>query len=70
MPGAKKQKNPVSIPARPAIALELVQPVVACVAAFAAWPPIVASLVAAASLAACGLQLRRWRWMLAQRTGS
>jgi hypothetical protein len=70
MPGAKKQKNPVSIPARPAIALELLQPVAACVAAFAAWPPIVASLVVAASLAACGLQLRRWRWMLAQRTGS
>ncbi len=64
MPGAKKQKNPVSIPARPAIALELLQPVAACVAAFAAWPPIVASLVVAVSLAACGLQLRRWRWML------
>ena len=70
MPGAKKQKNPVSIPARPAIALELLQPVAACVAAFAAWPPIVASLVVALSLAACGLQLRRWRWMLAQRTSS
>jgi hypothetical protein len=64
MPGAKKQKNPVSIPARPAIALELLQPVAACVAAFVAWPPIVASLVLAVSLAACGLQLRRWRWML------
>ncbi|MFF1615880.1 hypothetical protein ACFVYA_49830 [Amycolatopsis sp. NPDC058278] len=70
MPGAKKQKNPVSIPARPAIALELLQPVAACLAAFVAWPPVVASLVAAVSLAACGLQLRRWRWMLAQRTGS
>src|SRR5690242_16562253 len=30
MPGAKKQRNPVSIPARPAIALELLQPVAAC----------------------------------------
>jgi hypothetical protein len=70
MPGAKKQRNPVSIPARPAIALELLQPVAACVAAFAAWPPIVASLVVAASLAACGLQRRRWHWMLTQRTGS
>jgi hypothetical protein len=66
MPGAKKQKNPVSIPARPAIALELLQPVAACVAAFAAWPTIVASLVVAASLAACVLQLHRWRWMLAR----
>ena len=64
MPGAKKQKNPVSIPARPAIALEVLQPVAACVAAFAAWPTIVASLVVVASLAACVLQLRRWRWML------
>jgi hypothetical protein len=64
MPGAKKQTNPVSIPARPAIALELLQPVAACVAAFAAWPPIVASLVVVAALAACVLQLRRWRWML------
>jgi len=70
MPGAKKQKNPVSIPALPAIALELLQPVAASVAAFAAWPPIVASLVVAVSLVACGLQFRRWRWMLAQRTGS
>jgi len=66
MPGAKKQKNPVSIPARPAIALELLQPVAACVAAFAAWPTIVAVLVVVVSLAACVLQLRRWRWMLAQ----
>jgi len=66
MPGAKKQKNPVSIPARPAIALELLQPLAACVAAFAAWPPVVAALVVAVSLAACGLQLRRWRWMLTQ----
>ncbi len=70
MPGAKKQRNPVSIPARPAIVLELLQPVAACVAAFAAWPPIVAALVVAVSLAACGLQLRRWRWMLTRRTGS
>jgi hypothetical protein len=53
-----------SIPARPAIAIELLQPLAACVAAFAAWPPIVAALVVAVSLAACGLQLRRWRWML------
>lgn len=66
MPGAKKQKNPVSIPARPAIALELLQPVAACVAATAAWPAVVAALVAVASLAACLLQLRRWRWMLAR----
>jgi hypothetical protein len=66
MPGAKKQKNPVSIPARPAIALELLQPVTACVAAFTAWAAIVASLVVVASLAACLLQLRRWRWMLAR----
>lgn len=66
MPGAKKQKNPVAIPARPAIALELLQPVAACVAAFAAWPTIVASLVVVASLAACVLQLRRWGWMLAR----
>jgi hypothetical protein len=64
MPGAKKQTNPVSIPARPAIALELLQPVAAGVAAFAAWPPIVAALVVVAALAACVLQLRRWRWML------
>ncbi len=67
MPGAKKQKNPVSITARPAITLELLQPVAACVAAFAAWPPVVASLVVAVSLAACVLQFRRWRWMLARR---
>jgi hypothetical protein len=66
MPGAKKQKNPVSIPARPAIALELLQPIAACVAAFAAWPTIVAALVVAVSLAACVLQVRRWRWMLAR----
>jgi len=66
MSGAKKQKNPVSIPARPAIALELLQPVAACVAAFAVWPTIAASLVVVASLAACVLQLRRWRWMLTQ----
>src|SRR2546423_11219571 len=66
MPGAKKQKNPVAIPARPAIALELLQPVAACVAAFAAWPTIVASLVVVASLAACVLQLRRWGWILAR----
>jgi hypothetical protein len=66
MSGAKKQKNPVSIPARPAIALELLQPVAACGAAFAAWPTIVASLVVVASLVACALQLRRWRWMLTQ----
>jgi hypothetical protein len=64
MPGAKKQRNPVPIPARPAIALELLQPVAACVAAFAAWPPVVAWLVVLASSAACLLQLRRWRWML------
>jgi hypothetical protein len=51
MSGAKKQTNPVSVPARPAIALELLQPVAACVAAFAAWPSIVASLVVVASLA-------------------
>jgi len=70
MPGAKKQRNPVSIPAVPAIALELLQPVAACVAAFAAWPPIVAALVVAVSLAACGLQLGRWRWMLARRARS
>jgi hypothetical protein len=70
MPGAKKQKNPVSIPARPAIVLELLQPVAACVAAFAAWPPVVASLVLVVALAACGLQLRRWRWMLAHPTDS
>ncbi|WP_426513577.1 hypothetical protein ACPPVO_25035 [Dactylosporangium sp. McL0621] len=69
MPGAKKQKNPVSIPARPAIALELLQPVAACVAAFAAWPTVVASVVVVASLAACILQLRRWRWMLAAAGG-
>jgi hypothetical protein len=67
MAGAKKQKNPVSIPARPAIALELLQPVAACVAAFAAWPTIVAALVVVASLAACVLQLPRWRWMLVRR---
>jgi hypothetical protein len=66
MSGAKKQTNPVSIPARPAIALELLQPVAACIAAFAAWPSLVASLVVVASLAACILQLRRWRWMLSQ----
>ena len=40
MPGAKRQKNPVSIPARQAIALELLQPVAACVAAYAAWPTV------------------------------
>ncbi|GAB3831994.1 hypothetical protein ACFPIJ_29115 [Dactylosporangium cerinum] len=66
MPGAKKQQNPVSIPARPAIALELLQPVAACAAAVAAWPAVMTSLVVVASLAACVLQLRRWRWMLAQ----
>ncbi|MBL7489146.1 hypothetical protein I6A60_40935 [Frankia sp. AgB1.9] len=66
MPGAKKQKTPISVSARPAIALELLQPVAACVAAFTVWPSIVASLVVAAALAACVLQLRRWRWMLAQ----
>ncbi|NUR27307.1 MAG: hypothetical protein HOV83_15920 [Catenulispora sp.] len=64
MPGAKKQRNPVAIGARPAIALELLQPVAACVAAFAAWPAVVAAPVVVASLAACVLQLRRWRWML------
>src|SRR2546423_5345185 len=64
MPGAKKQKNPVSIPARPAIALELLQPVAACVAAFAAWPPIGAALVVAGALAASCLHLSRWRWRL------
>jgi hypothetical protein len=64
MPGAKKQKNPVSIAAVPAIALELLQPVAACVSAFAAWPAVVAYSVVAASLAACLLQLHRWRWML------
>jgi hypothetical protein len=66
MPGAKKQKNPVPIRARPAIALELLQPVAACVAAFAAWPTIVAWLVVVASLVSCVLQLRRWRWMLSR----
>ncbi|NUT21840.1 MAG: hypothetical protein HOV77_21915 [Hamadaea sp.] len=64
MPGAKKQKNPVSIPAVPAIALELLQPLAACVAAFAAWPTAIAWVVAVASVAACVLQLRRWHWML------
>lgn len=66
MPGAKKQTNPVPIPARPAIALELLQPVAACVAAFVAWPPVVASLVVVVSVAAVVRQLRRWRWMLAR----
>lgn len=66
MPGAKKQANPVPIPARPAIALELLQPVAACVAAFVAWPPVVASLVVVVSIAAVVRQLQRWRWMLAR----
>jgi hypothetical protein len=66
MPGAKKQTNPVSISARPAIALELLQPAAAGVAAVVAWPPVVAYLVVAVALVACGLQFPRWRWMLAR----
>lgn len=64
MPGAKKQRNPVALSARPAIALELLQPVAACVAAFAAWPRIPAYLVVLLALIACILQFRRWSWML------
>jgi hypothetical protein len=64
MPGAKKQRNPVPIPAGPAIALELLQPAAACVAAFVAWPAAAGWLVVALSLVACVLQGERWRWML------
>ncbi|MFC0555681.1 hypothetical protein ACFFHJ_32755 [Planotetraspora thailandica] len=66
MPGAKKQRNPIPIPPGPAIALELLQPAAACAGAIAAWPTVVASVVVVASLAACLLQLPRWRWMLSQ----
>jgi signal transduction histidine kinase len=68
MPGAKKQRNPVGIPARPAIALELLQPAAACVGAAIAWPTAVAMVVVAAALATCVLQRQRWRWMLARQT--
>ncbi|MBM9438360.1 hypothetical protein JT723_21205 [Streptomyces bryophytorum] len=64
MPAAKKHSPPVAITARPAIALELLQPAAACTAAFAAWPPAAAYVVVALSVVACALQFRRWRWML------
>ncbi|GAA4249036.1 hypothetical protein [Dactylosporangium darangshiense] len=50
----------------PAIALELLQAAAACAGAAVDWPPVAAAVVAVLAVAACVLQLRRWRWMLAQ----
>ncbi|HTJ36933.1 MAG TPA: hypothetical protein VL738_27225 [Dactylosporangium sp.] len=66
MPGAKKQRTPVSVSAVPAIGLELLQAAAACAGAAVAWPPAAAVVVAVLAVVACALQLRRWRWMLAQ----
>jgi hypothetical protein len=63
---SSRQKNPVALSARLAIALELLQAVAACVAAFAAWPRIPAYLVVLLAVIACVLQFRRWSWMLSQ----
>ncbi|MFG1807919.1 hypothetical protein [Streptomyces sp. NPDC049040] len=70
VPAAKKQPGPVPATARPAIALERLQPVAARAAAFAVWPAAAAAAAAAAvaalSVAACVLQVRCWRWMPAR----
>lgn len=66
MPGAKELRPAVPVAAWLAVALELLQPFVACVAAFAAWSTAAAGIVVIAALIACALQLRRWRWMLAR----
>ena len=64
MPGAKKQRNPIAVSGIPAIAIELLQSVAACVAAFAAWPEPLAWCVLALVGVAAFLQRKRWRWML------
>lgn len=64
MPRAKRQRTPIHITALPAIALELLQPVAAAVAAFVAWPTWLAVGVTALAGVACLLQISRWRWML------
>lgn len=64
-PGDKRQVL-VAVPGPVTIALVLLQLVTAAVAAWFAWHPVVAGVVAALAVVTVVLELPRWRWLLSR----
>lgn len=64
-PGDKRQVL-VAVPGPVTIALVLLHLVTAVVAAWFAWHPVVAGVVAALAVVTVVLELPRWRWLLSR----